>query len=307
MFRTILNYSIFLLSVLMFPAIAQTSVQRLPNGYSIEPYENAVFDEVKVAVETVVFNNWLLMNISDIQKMTHEQVKVPREHLYYLIDSRIKHLYALEKSLLPKKDDLILQMLFSWSEQLGIYGGSYAFNAVKNPSQEALKPSMKLPYGISMGMSNDIFTIQSDFEWTLKFPYNFMMWHVQDFNAKGGSRTQMVAISTGASKDNGQLGHSQATLLFLFSPKADQAEVEKYWREKAGIGIDTKPQTLGVNNLQSRHMFDKTRQLNSEITSWSNSKGVFVVIYSGNSGTYEANRQHYIDFLRINTDSVPQK
>jgi hypothetical protein len=306
MLRTIFIYSVFLLNVLMFPTSAQTSVERLPNGYSIEPYKNAVFDEVKVAVETVVFNNWLLANISNIQKMTHEQVKGPREHLYYLIDSRIKHLYALEKSLLPKKDDLILQMLFSWSEQLGVYGGSYAFNAVKGSSSSALKPSMKPPAGISMNLSNDLFTIQSELGWTLKFPYNFMTWNVQDFNAIGGSRNQMVVLSTGAAKDNGQLGHSQATLMFFFSPNADQVAFEKYWREKVGILSETKPKPLGLNNLQSHHEFNYSQALHTEITSWSNAKGAFVVTYSGNSGTYEANRQHFIDFLRINTDSAPQ-
>lgn len=302
MFRTLFNCLIFLSCVLIFPAVAQTSVERLPNGYAVEPYQTAVFDEAKVAVETVVFNNWLNMNL---EKLTYEQLKGPREHLYYLIDSRVKHLYAGEKRILPEKSDLILQMLFSWSERLGVFGGNYAYNAVKNSSSPELLPSMKTPNGIVMSMPKDVFNIQSDLGWAIKFPYNFMVWNVQDFNAIGGSRTQMVAFSTGAAKYNGTLGRSQATLMFLFSPKADLVEFEKYWVEKLALTSDVKPQPLGVNNLQSQHEFNYSKALHTEITSWSNSKGAFVVAYSGNSGTYEANRQHFIDFLRINTEFTP--
>ena len=303
MFRTILNYSIFLLSVLMFPATAQTSVEQLPNGYAVEPYQNAVFDEAKVAVETVVFNNWLNMNL---QKLTYEQLKGPREHLYYLIDSRVKHLYTFEKRILPEKSDQILQMLFSWSERLGVFGGNHAYNAVKKSSSPELTPSMKTPNGIVMSMSKDVFNIRSELGWSIQFPYNFMVWNVQDFNAIGGSRTQMVAFSTGAAKDNGQLGHSQATLMFFFSPKVDQVTLEKYWLEKIGISEDTKLADLNVKNLQSRHEYNYSKALHTEITSWSKAKGAFVAAYSGNSGTYEANRQHFLDFLRINVDLVPQ-
>jgi hypothetical protein len=303
MLRTIFNYSIFLLSAFIFPVAAQTSVERLPNGYAVEPYQTAVFDEAKVAVETVVFNNWLNMNL---QKLTYEQLKGPREHLYYLIDSRVKHLYTGGKRILPEKSDLILQMLFSWSERLGVFGGNYAYNAVKNSSLPELIPSMKTPKGIVMSMSQDVFNIQSDLGWAIKFPYNFMVWNVQDFNAKGGSRTQMVLLSTGAAKDNGTLGRSQATLMFLFAPKEENAVFEKYWREMAGLTAVVESRDLGVNKLQSRIFFDETKQLYQEFTSWQGAKGSYAVIYAGNKGTYEWNRPHFIDFLRFTAYSAPQ-
>lgn len=305
MFRRILIGCILLFSAMANPVFAQSSVDRLPNGYSVEPYKTAVFDEARVAVETVVFNNWLNLNIGNMQNKTHDEVKGPREHLYYLIDSRIKHLYSAEKMLLPQNGDPILQMLFSWSEKLGVYGGNYAFNAVKMPSAEGMKPLMKTPAGISMSMVDDTFSIKSDYGWRIKFPYNFMVFFVSDFFAKGVNRTQMVILSTGATRDKQQPGYSQGTLVFLFSPQKQEI-FHEFWLEAYKINSDTEYKSLKVENLQSQSKFDKTLMLQTEFTSWSNKNGSYAVVYSGNSGTYEANRSHFLDFLKIALDSAPQ-
>ena len=103
-------------------------------GYSTEPLRAPLFDEAQIAVETTAINNWLIANI---KSLTYEQMKGPREHLYYLIDSRVKQHYATEKQVVPTKHDLILEILFSWAEPLGVFGGAEAFNAVKDARQRA--------------------------------------------------------------------------------------------------------------------------------------------------------------------------
>lgn len=283
-----------LTTLMLAAATSASAAEPLQGGYSTEPLRGPLFDEAAVVVETTAINNWLSANI---QKLTYDQMKGPREHLYYLIDSRVKQIYASEKRVLPAKNDPILEILFSWSEYLGAFGGSQAFNAVKAPASAPKTAGMKLPEGIALNLSGDVFELHSSRGWSLTFPYYFMVWNVGDFTAKGGPSTQLIALSTGASKDKSQAGRSQATLMFLFSPEKYET-FERYWREQMGIAADIKPAELGVKNLKSRHMVDKTAQLHKEFTSWSDRSGSFAVAYLGIEGTYEWNRPHFIDFLR---------
>jgi hypothetical protein len=271
----------------------EKSVVPLQGGYSTVPLREPIFDEAQVIAETTAINEWLNTNI---RKLSYEQMKRPREHLYYIINSRVKQLYATEKLVLPAKHDPILEILFYWSEPLGVFGGAYAFNAVKSPSFPPKVARMKLPEGIVLNLVNDTFTISSNLGWSITFPYYFMIWNVGDFTAKGGPRTQLVVLSTGAAKDKSQAGRSQATLMFLFSPEK-HASFERYWREQMGIRADIKLKTLGVKNLQSRHVIDEATRLHKEFTAWSGPVGSFAVVYVGIEGTYEWNRPHFIDFL----------
>lgn len=273
----------------------QKAIELVQGGYSVTPLREPLFDESQLVVETTAINNWLGENF---QRLTYEQMKGPREHLYYLIDSRVKQLYAAENRVLPAKNDRILETLFSWSESLGVFGGAYVFNAVKAPSSAAKTARMKLPEGIDLHLTNDVFTLRSNFGWSIMFPYHFMIWNVGDFTAKDGPRTQLVALSTGAAKDESQAGRSQATLVFMFSPEKHETFV-RYWRAKMGIGANIKPAALGVKNLESRFVVDEATKMHKEFTSWSDATGSFGVAYIGIEGTYEWNRPHFIDFLRF--------
>jgi hypothetical protein len=278
-----------LLSVLT-PSYAEQITQ---SRYSTEPLRQPLFDEAQIAIETTAINNWLNSNI---QKLSYEQMKGPREHLYYLIDSRVKQTYAAEKQILPTKHDLILEILFSWAEPLGAFGGALAFNSVKAPTSPAKTSGMKMPEGISLALAKDLFTVTSTAGWSISFPYYFMVWNIGDFAAKGGPRTQLVALSTGAAKDKSQAGKSQATLMFLFSPEKYET-FDKYWREQMGVDAEVAPKPLRVKGLSSRHVIDAPTKLHKEFTSWSDPAGSFAVAYLGIEGTYEWNRPHFVDFL----------
>jgi hypothetical protein len=287
--RCLLAFSL-LLSV-STPSHAEQITQR---EYSTAPLGQPLFDEAQITIETMAINNWLNSNL---QKLSHEQMKGPREHLYYLIDSRVKQIYAAEQQILPTKHDLILGTLFSWAEPLGVFGGALAFNAIKAPTSSARTPGMKMPDGISMELIKDLFTVKSTTGWSISFPYYFMVWNIGDFVAKGGPRTQLVALSTGAAKDKSQAGRSQATLVFLYSPE-EYETFDKYWREQMGVDANVESKPLGVKGLASRHVIEASSKLHKEFTSWSAPEGSFAVAYLGIEGTYEWNRPHFVDFLR---------
>ncbi len=264
-------------------------------GYSVAPLRNPIFEPAQVVVETTALNNWLAANI---QKLSYEQMKGPREQLYYLIDSRIKQLYAEEERILPKAGDPILELLFSWSEYLGVFGGADVFNAVKASSAKAREPAMQVPPGISLRLSKDLFVVSSDLGWSVRFPYYFMIWNVADFTATGGQRTQLLMLSTGAARDKSQLGHSQATVMFMFSPGGGSEAFEAYWRKALAIEQDSRQVPLNIRDLKSYHVMDATLKLHKEFTTWSSTSGSYAVAYLGIEGTYEWNRPHFLDFLR---------
>ena len=149
----------------------------IQGGYSTTPLRDPLFDEAQVVVETTAINNWLSANI---QKLSYEQMKGPREQLYYLIDSRVKQIYRAEKRVLPARHDPILEILFSWAENLGVFGGAYAFNAVKDVSTAPQVPRMQLPEGIELNLANDTFILSSNLGWSITFPYYFMVWNVRE-------------------------------------------------------------------------------------------------------------------------------
>jgi len=280
---------------LALPTVAWAAASAPQGGYSALPLKAPLFDEAQVLVETIALNNWLLANI---QNLNYEQMKGPREHLYYLIDSRVKQIYAAEGQVIPKTPDPLLEILFTWPEHLGIFGGAQAFNAVKAPASKPKTPSTTLPKGMALTLDKDMLSVRSDLGWSLEVPYYFMIWNVGDRTVTGGPRTQLVALSTGAAKDKSQAGRSQATLMFLYSPESSLATFDKYWAGQLGVDTTSAPVFLGVKKLQSYRAVDEATKLHKEFTSWAEESGNYAVAYIGIEGTFEWNRPHFLDFLR---------
>ncbi len=226
-------------------------------------------------------------------------MKGPREHLYYLIDSYVKDQYTKDKRILPEKHDLILEILFSWSERLGVYGGALVYNSIKASKSPEMAPLMKLPDQISLGLDGDLFKIGLKTEgWSVKIPYYFMISIVDDFTATNSQRTQLLMLSTGTALDNSESGRSQATLMLMYSPGANLDDVANFWKKSIGIGEGAEKKLLKVGNRQSFYSFDSAVKLHKEITLWREPQGVFAITYMGIDGTYQWNRPHFLDFLR---------
>jgi len=271
-------------------------------GYSTSILDKPVFDMAHIAVDSAAFNNWLNTNY---EKLSHEQMKGPREHFYYLIDSYVKHYYAKSTQIIPNQHDLIFETLFSWSEKLGAYGGSLVYNKLNSPDSAKQKPILTLPKEISLNLENDLFLITSEKQgWKFKIPYYFMIWRISDVRVDNGMRIQMVAFSTGSVKDKSQHGHSQATIMFMHTPDKSLSEVSQYWIKGLGLDGDTTKKSLDFQGKESVYSYDESMKLHKEITTWKEKTGVYTVVYLGIDGTYQWNRPHFIDFLHsisINT------
>lgn len=293
------NYVCIALVVLaLLPSRAATEpTQKIQGGYSVQPLSRAVFDPARVTVEAVGYNEWLINNQSSLG--TPESMKGPREHLYYLIDSWVKTIYARDGVVLPVHHDALLQTFFSWAERLGTFGGHLVYNAVKSDQFPEMSPLLEAPSGFDVALRQDMLKVSSSRgHWSVEVPYYFMIWNIIEWDAKDGPRTQLVAVSTGAATHEGQDGHSQATLMLLFGPGSDGDSFTEYWARHLGFNGKEEARSLNVRSLQTRHRLDKSQNMHSEYTSWTSPHGHFVVAYLGINGAYQWNRPHFIDFVR---------
>lgn len=265
------------------------------DGYSLAPLETPVFDYAEVIVDFVAFNNWLNVNYS---KLDAQSMKGAREHLYYLLSSYVSELNKRDGLILPKRDDFILQTILSWGERLGVYGAHICYNKVKKTNAKAMSGFMEIPEEFSMLAVNDMYLVQSKKgNWSVRFPYYFMIGHISEFNATNGMQTQVLTVSTGAVKDNTQTGRSQSTLMLVYTPSKELKKFKNYWLTQLGIDGEKKTQNTGLNHLKSFYVYEEKSQLHKEVTLLPSKQGSYLVAYLGMDGAYQKNRPHYLDFL----------
>lgn len=265
-------------------------------GYTTDILRDPLYNPAEVAVGAVRINNWLIANY---EKLTYEQMKGPRERIYYLIDSHIKSLYQKEKRIIPEKPDFILSMLFSWTERLGVYGGTKIYNSMR-PPKSAPKPStMKFPASFSLALQGDRLEVADKEEgWSLKVPYYFMIGRIQEFKATNGMQTKLVIISTGTAADTSKAGRSQATIMLIYSAGSNLINFTDYWKKMLEINDKAQELIIKSNGQKSLHTFSPAEKMHKELVTWQEKRGVFAVVYLGMDGTYQWNRPHFLDFLR---------
>ncbi|RLA42737.1 MAG: hypothetical protein DRR42_22920 [Gammaproteobacteria bacterium] len=284
-----------LICVVFSCGLASEPIEVAQRGYTTTTLRDPVFDVPKLVVEATAINNWLNQNY---ETLAQDQMKGPREHIYYLIDSYVKNIYTRESVILPKEHDLLLAMLFSWVERLGVYGGTLAYNAVKSPDSPKMPTYLVVPEGMTLSLESDLFIISSiTGSWRVKVPYYFMIWGMNNFTATNGMTTQLVSLSTGVATDVTETGHSQATLMVIYSVGADIEEFSQFWKDGLGIGNDAETLDLPMVDRESFHSFDAETKLHKEINIWKGDRGSYAVAYLGMDGAYQWNRPHYIDFM----------
>jgi hypothetical protein len=265
------------------------------HGYATSTLHEPIFDGARVTVETVALDNWLNENYRNLDS---SQMTGSREHLYYLVDSYIKQLFESTGQVLPKEHDQVLETLFSWAEPLGVYGGNLIYNRLKAPDVTAREPLIALPKGMSLELTGDLLHVNSSLGWDAFFPYYFMILRLADFTTPDGVRLQGMVVSTGAARDRGSLGHSQATIMLFYAPAADPASFRSYVEERVGIVGTDEHVALGIDGLESQRNVYAGGLLHRELVFLKPDHGSLAIAYLGNEGTYQWNRQHFLDFIR---------
>ena len=168
-----------------------------------------------------------------------------------------------------------------------------------------MRPVLTLPPDIYISLEHDLLGVKADkARWSVKVPYYFMITTVADWTVNNGMRTQVVTFSTGTAKDSSSLGYSQASLMLIFSPGADVKVFSDFWRNNLRLPDGAQPRKpLGVRGLEVQYHLDRQKMMHTEFVSWGVKQGAFAIAYLGNDGTYQKNRQHFVDFVnQLQTD-----
>lgn len=294
-----MKHAIFLLFAIAL-TLQSTSGSASPAKAELDTYSvlmpiDPIYDDAEVAVRTVSFNNWLNANVETI---TPERLPQMREHLYYLIDSYIKNRFDGGSPALPSERDAVLAMLFSWAERLGVYGGTLVYEDIRPETMSSVPSFMKVSDQFELGLSDGLYRIgAANGAWQARVPYYFMIGQLQEFEAANGQQTQLAIISTGAARHIDVEGHSQATLMLVYSPDKDAREFEAFWLQQYGLDKSSPKKGLAGTDLKSRYRLDEATSIHTEFVHWPIDGGTIGVAYLGVNGTYQYNRPHFLDFL----------
>ena|SRR5690606_32861345 len=291
----------FATAVLMWdPVLVEAQVDAALGSYSVEPLRtDPVLENDALETEAKKFGAWLTKNFEQLDAEARDRA---REHLFFLIDARVKHLYKEHGEVMPVKgSDRVLAELFMLAESLGSYGGTLIYNNIRAADLPVLDRSRRLPEPMHLNLAGNVLQLTSESGWSFSIPYYFMLWHmasVSSDKAANGMPAEVVTLSTGVARHSDGVGASQSTIMLVYSPAVEHDAFSASWRNSLAIPADTDSLQLPIEGLSSRSVFAPERGLHSELVTWAGRNGSFAVIYGGIDGPFQANRVHFLDFLR---------
>ncbi len=248
-------------------------------------------------MESVGINNFLGKEHASLQD---GQRQGAREHLHALIDSRVKQLYAKNGAFAPPQADPALAILNSWAGRLGVYGADLIYPAVKGTYPVQPPPGPTTPPSFDLNLVAESLVLSSTAGgWRASVPYHFFISRLEDAHAPDGLRTEAAVFSTGTAPGEAPPGYSQATVALVFVHGADKSKFEEAWLDRLQAPASTELASIGLTKYQSRSAYDPLTRLHKEFVYVPTEKGAFAVLYVGLDGTYQANRAHFLDFLRL--------
>lgn len=267
--------------------------------YSVAPQKRAVYDNNAVLFQSIRLHDWMDRHHRRFAEEEEVRRQRARAKLYNLIDSRAKYIYQQEGTWVLPSSDPVLSMLFYWVDELDIHGGELLVNALE-PTQYADPKShtkTTLPEHFTLELHDGLFRLASRDDWSVRYPYSFMLWQVGATRDEVGLPIEIVTLSTGAARDDSELGHSKASLLVVHYPsKRDENAAERLVRYGGESGAAVTRKTLGEQ--PSQYIFDHYTNLHKEAVTVPLETGQLVIVYSGRDGSYQWNRPHFADFLK---------
>jgi len=267
--------------------------------YSDQPLKkNMIMNKAKWVVDAIYFNNYLVETQEEIPAKNIKQLK---EHLYLIIDSIIKGKHSENRESFSQHEVYQLMNFFSLATSLHVPGAGLVASHFKKQSQSSYKviASLPIPEPFSLSFNYPYYFFNSkNSGWKVRFPYYFMIGTINKFIAKNGQDTEILMISTPFAFHKKQDGHSQATLMLIYSEAKDQNKFQDFWIKLHGLDLSNQTEAELYPNSINFKGYDESRNLFKEITFFRLKKGNLAVSYSGINGTYQDNRSYYIDFLK---------
>lgn len=255
-----------------------------------------ILGSADVTVRAVSINNWLADNI---QSMPADQIQPAKENIYLIIDSIVKQNRLESKTDFSESDDFFLRSMFNWASYLGVPGSDLVSDHFNGKASPVSPKRVTLPQPFSITFKYPLIRLSSsDGDWTLIYPYWFMTGYVQSFQAHNNLETEIAEVSTAFAKHVGIEGYSQATIMFIFSPGNNDNIFKNFWMQSVGLkDADKIKETLRAGSA-TYVTYDTDKHMYKEVTFLRGTKGDIAVVYVGINGTYQANRESYLEFLK---------
>lgn len=280
----------FLLAVMGGPARAQ---------YAATPFRVEAIEATRALAESVSVTNWLNANFQSLDDRQRQGV---REHIHALIDVQVKLAYAKHGSFrLPDRSHL-LGSLYSWAGRLGIYGSDLVSGAVQGPDPMFRTVAPRPPAGLELGLFGPSLVLAStEGQWQARMPFHFFIFRLNAGPDAAGRRREVAVLSTGTAPDAAPPGYSQATIALIFVHGEADPAFEQNWAQHFRVPMSAPLQPVEATGYHSRIHRATPGRLFTELVHARTMRGDMAIVYSGLDGTYQANRPHFIDFLRLLT------
>jgi hypothetical protein len=264
--------------------------------YSTAPLEQSpIMSSAEVVVDFAKFNNWLVEH----QQANPRSFPQIREHAYLLVDSVLKLRQSEGRADLTEFDRVVLTEMFNWSTRFGIYGAGLAAKEFTTGKDRELTEPLLPQKPNRLRLEFPYFVVSSKAaEWELRFPYYFMLWGCTRYKANNGLLTDMALLSTSFAKHDKGEGLSQATIMFIYSPKADCKKFDGFWLGMIGIAETGKTDAEPLPSSTNYYAYDEPTNMHKEVTLLAEPTGCYAIAYSGIGGPYQANRVSYLDFMK---------
>jgi hypothetical protein len=277
-----------------YALVAWAAESTTSRSYSTEPLSDPIRGVAENTVEFVKFNNWLNGNYDSTSTENRQALK---EHLYSIIDSHVKQLHDREEQLLPGDRDRFLSKCFAWATRMGVFGAHSVLERLDPDAAAVVAVTVSTPESFEIEMRSDMLMLSSSWgPWRAIFPYYFMVGDLRQFRAKNNLQTQLAIVSTGFGRHTADDGYSQATLTIVYSPEGTPKKFNRFWFEMFGLSPDDAAEKP-VGAFATYQRLDASSNMHTELVFPNIEKGAMAVAYMGLAGTYEHNRQHFVDFV----------
>ncbi|MEN8144158.1 MAG: hypothetical protein ABFS14_04330 [Gemmatimonadota bacterium] len=254
-----------------------------------------VFPNDGLPTDPAEFQAWLMRRAENLGE---EELTLVREHLYALISADAKRRFESLGDPYPRSADPDLAEQFAWANDLGIIGAALVARAL-DPETRAVDPQGTLGPGLALFFKRPSFRLIAEEDgWGIEFPHYFMIGLADRQKLDNGLENSLLILSTLFAANSPEVGSaSQATIMVASAQTDDVPGYAAFWLVRFDIEpTEAAPNTV-PNAVRTYRSYDEDSHLWKEMVVFNIPSGALVAFYSGLKGTYEANRQDFVDFL----------
>ena len=228
-------------------------------------------------------------------RLTPDDAQGAREYAYFLIGSIAQLHHARTGALFPPRDTMGLATLYDRASRLGEPGAALVANALRSPGAAPTKPIELMGGTLQLSFRAPEYTLTSSRGWSIRFPYWMMIGAAQTGVPKNGLSTETVVLSTLFAADSSARGQSQATIIINAAAAKDSAQFVPFWVGMLGMSEGDR---VSGDSLVSYRQHDAEMHMYKEIAVRRRGDVVLVFAYAGLPGTFQANREEFIETVR---------